>query len=112
MSTLSHFQKMEPEAGSSCYGVGKPLYSAAHAQTLLLPKSHPEVMQVAHRGERRCYGGPVGCWKETDFPLLCCTQLSAPCQRKNMQLVSRMGSGDMGFICSPVADFVQIRTRP
>lgn len=37
---------------------------------------------------------------------------TAPCQRKNVLLVSRMGSGHRGFIPSPAADFLQSRTRP
>lgn len=81
---------------------GKPPCPPAHAQTLLLLKSHPEMMQVAQSGERRCRGvqGLVG--RRLIF-LFSAAQPSAACQR---------GSRDMSFICSPVADFVQTRTRP
>lgn len=89
-------RRWSQKAGSGCCGVGKRLYPPVHEQTLFLLKNYPMVRKVAHRGEKRCRGIPVGAPRllEGDwFSSFSAAQPTAPCQRKNVLLVSRMGSG-------------------
>lgn len=91
--------------------MGKPPYPPARAQTLLLLRATLRWCRwlTVGRGDAVGYQWVAG--RRLIF-LFSAAQPSAPCQRKNRQLVSRMGLGDTSFICSPAADLVQTRTRP